>query len=65
MLAAADVLLRAAELAGTIRPGVTADDFFLAVGGLWQLDADAEWQPRLAWLLDLVMDGLRTGASKQ
>lgn len=62
MLAAADVLLRAGEEAGTIRPGVTADDFFLAVAGLWQLDADAEWQPRLAWLLDLVMDGLRTGA---
>lgn len=65
MLAAADLLLRAGERAGTIRPGVTADDFFLAVAGLWQLDADAEWQPRLAWVLDLVMDGLRTGAPKQ
>lgn len=64
MLAAADLLLRAAEKAGTIRPGVTADDFFLAVAGLWQLDADAEWQPRLTWVLDLVMDGLRTGAPK-
>lgn len=64
MLAAADLLLRAAEEAGTIRPGVTADDFFFAVAGLWQLDADAEWQPRLTWVLDLVMDGLRTGAPK-
>lgn len=62
MIAAVERLLRAGEQAGTIRPGVTAEDFFLAVAGLWQLDSRAEWQPRLAWLLDLVMDGLRTGA---
>ena len=62
MFAAADLLLRAGEQAGTIRPGVTADDFFLAVAGLWQLDSHTDWQPRLTWLLDLVMDGLRAGA---
>ncbi|MEU1365357.1 TetR/AcrR family transcriptional regulator [Streptomyces sp. NPDC005803] len=56
------LLLRANEEAGTIRPGVTPDDFLLAIAGLWQLDPHSEWQPRAARLLDLVMDGLRAGA---
>ncbi|BCL32553.1 TetR/AcrR family transcriptional regulator [Streptomyces aurantiacus] len=59
---AAALLLRANEEAGTIRPGVTEDDFFLAIAGLWQLDAHGDWQSRAARLLDLVMDGLRAGA---
>lgn len=62
--AAAELLLRANEQAGTIKPGVTADHLFLAVAGLWHLDNRADWQPRLTWLLDLVMDGLRAGARK-
>ncbi|MEU9477967.1 TetR/AcrR family transcriptional regulator [Streptomyces sp. NPDC048191] len=59
---AAELLLRANDEAGTIRPGVTTDDFMLAIAGLWQLDAYDDWQPRAARLLDLVMDGLRTTA---
>ncbi|MFC7011135.1 TetR/AcrR family transcriptional regulator [Streptomyces viridiviolaceus] len=59
---AADLLLRANEEAGTIRPGVSADDFFLAIAGLWQIDPRGDWQPRATRLLDLVMDGLRAGA---
>ncbi|MEV6117744.1 TetR/AcrR family transcriptional regulator [Streptomyces sp. NPDC052109] len=59
---AAELLLRANEEAGTIRPGVTMDDFMLAIAGLWQLDPNDDWQPRAARLLDLVMDGLRSGA---
>ncbi len=59
---AADVLLRACEEAGAIRPGVTADDFVLAIGGLWLLDPTGDWRLRAARLLDLVMDGLRVGA---
>ncbi|MFE1312654.1 TetR/AcrR family transcriptional regulator [Streptomyces sp. NPDC058755] len=59
---AAELLLRANEKAGTIRPGVTPEDFFLAIAGLWQLDPHEDWQARAAWLLDLVLDGLRTGA---
>ncbi|MFG2356383.1 TetR/AcrR family transcriptional regulator [Streptomyces sp. NPDC048521] len=61
--AAAELLLRANEEAGTIRPGITQDDFLLAIAGLWQLDPHDDWQPRATRLLDLVMDGLRTGAS--
>ncbi|WP_081239313.1 TetR/AcrR family transcriptional regulator [Streptomyces viridosporus] len=59
---AAELLLRACEEAGAIRPGVTADDFYLAIAGLWQIDPDGDWQPRATRLLDLVMDGLRAGA---
>ncbi|MFH9662532.1 TetR/AcrR family transcriptional regulator [Streptomyces sp. NPDC017248] len=59
---AAELLLRANEDAGTIRPGVTADDFLLAIAGLWQLDPRQDWRPRAARLLDLVMSGLRSGA---
>lgn len=56
------LLLDANEKAGTIRPGVTAEDFVLAISGLWQLDPHSDWQPRATRLLDLVMDGLRAGA---
>ncbi|CAL9658940.1 hypothetical protein SUDANB108_06928 [Streptomyces sp. enrichment culture] len=59
---AAELLLRAAEQAGTIRPGITADDLFLAIGGLWTLDPHDDWQTRATRLLDLVMDALRAGA---
>ncbi|MGW3683681.1 TetR/AcrR family transcriptional regulator [Streptomyces prasinus] len=59
---AAELLLRACEEAGTIRPGVTADDLVLAIGGLWQLDPTGDWRPRATRLLDIVMDGLRAGA---
>nr|WP_053656928.1 TetR/AcrR family transcriptional regulator [Streptomyces sp. MMG1121] len=59
---AAELLLRANEDAGTIRPGVTGDDFLLAIAGLWQIDPNDDWRPRAARLLDLVMDGLRAGA---
>ncbi|MFD9206013.1 TetR/AcrR family transcriptional regulator [Streptomyces sioyaensis] len=59
---AVTLLLRANEEAGTIRPDVTPDDFVLAIAGLWQIDPHSDWQSRAGRLLDLVMDGLRTGA---
>jgi AcrR family transcriptional regulator len=59
---AAELLLRANEEAGTIRPGLAAEDFQLAIAGLWQIDPHGDWQPRARRLLDLVMDGLRAGA---
>lgn len=60
--AAAQRLLQANEEAGTIRSGVTTDDFFLAIAGIWQIDSKGDWQPRLRRLMDIVMDGLRAGA---
>jgi len=62
VIAAAQLLLDANKKAGTIHPGVTTDDFFLAIAGIWQLDFNDEWQPRLTWLIDMVMTGLRAGA---
>ncbi|MFE7815476.1 TetR/AcrR family transcriptional regulator [Streptomyces sp. NBRC 110035] len=62
VIEAAGLLLRACEEAGTIRPGVTVDDMLLAIGGLWQLDPTADWQPSATRVLDIVMDGLRAGA---
>lgn len=62
VIAAAQMLLDANEKAGTIRAGVTADDFFLAIAGIWQIDASKDWRPRLSWLMDLVMVGLCAGA---
>ena len=60
--AAIELLLKANHEAGTIRPGVTADDFVLAIAGIWQIDPQGDWQPRADRLFDLVMRGLRTGA---
>lgn len=60
--AAAGLLLRAGEEAGTIRPGVTPDDFVLAITGLFVIEPDDRWKERSTRLLDLVMDGLRAGA---
>ncbi|MEU9012734.1 TetR/AcrR family transcriptional regulator [Streptomyces sp. NPDC048479] len=61
---AVTLLLNANEEAGTIRPGLTPDDFVLAIAGLWQIDPHSDWQPRAMRLLDLVMDGLRAGAPR-
>lgn len=59
---AIEQLLRANEEAGTIRPGVTADDFILATAGLWMITEDTDWKSRCTRLLNFVMDGLRVGA---
>ncbi|MFI0039351.1 TetR/AcrR family transcriptional regulator [Streptomyces mutabilis] len=62
---AAELLLRANEKAGTIRPGVSGDDFFLVIGGLWLIGPGEDWQPRVTRFLDFVMDGLRAGAPRR
>ncbi|MFD5128813.1 TetR/AcrR family transcriptional regulator [Streptomyces olindensis] len=55
-------LLDANHEAGTIRPGVTADDFLRAIAGIWQIDISGDWHAQTTRLLDIVMDGLRAGA---
>lgn len=62
VIGAITLLLRACEEAGGIRPGLDPDDVLLVMGFLWRLDPDNEWEARASRLLDLVMDGLRTGA---
>ena len=62
VVAAIEALLEANHEAGTIRPGVSADDFILAIAGFWQIDVHGDWRSQASRLRDLVMDGLRTGA---
>ncbi|MBO1332260.1 TetR/AcrR family transcriptional regulator [Streptomyces sp. VRA16 Mangrove soil] len=64
LVGAVTQLLEANERAGTIRPGVTPDDFMLAIAGLWQIDPRSDWQSRAGRLLDLVTAGLRAGAPR-
>lgn len=65
---AAGLLLKANEAAGTIRAGITTDDFFLAIAGIWQIDSQRDsqcnWRPRLARLMDFVMIGLCAGSPR-
>ncbi|MFD5949753.1 TetR/AcrR family transcriptional regulator [Streptomyces collinus] len=55
-------LLDANHAAGTIRPGVTAEDFLRAIAGIWQIDIKGDWHSQATRLLDIIMDGLRAGA---
>ncbi|AXK33988.1 TetR/AcrR family transcriptional regulator [Streptomyces armeniacus] len=64
VMEAVDLLLRANEDAGTIRPGVTPDDFLLAIAGLWHVDLHGDGMASAGRLMDLVMDGLRAGAPR-
>jgi AcrR family transcriptional regulator len=55
-------LLEANERAGTVRPGVDADDVLLMLGFLWRIEPDGDGPTRAARLLDITIDGLRAGA---
>lgn len=55
-------LLLDANRAGTICPGVSADDFLLAVAGVWQIDPGGDWHAQAARLLNIIVDGLCAGA---
>lgn len=63
MVAAITTLLDASAQAGTIRADLKPGDVLLAMGGLFLLDAKDGWQDQAGRLLDLLMDGLRAGAS--
>jgi AcrR family transcriptional regulator len=63
VMGALSMLLRANEDAGTIRVGLDPDDVLLLLGFLWRIDPKTDWASRAARILDLVIDGLRAGAS--
>jgi AcrR family transcriptional regulator len=52
-------LLRACEEAGSIRPGLDADDVLLSLAGLWEIDPKADWKRRARRLYEIVFLGLR------
>jgi AcrR family transcriptional regulator len=60
IVAALDRLLRANVSAGTLRPGLEADDVILALAGLWQLDAATDWKAQAQRIYDIVLSGLQS-----
>jgi AcrR family transcriptional regulator len=59
IVAALDRLLQANITAGTLRPGLDAEDVILALAGLWQLDPASDWQGQAQRIYDIVLGGLR------
>src|SRR5215469_12947396 len=58
-------LLQACTENGSIRAGHEPDDVLLLLGFLWRIDPGPGADAKAARLLDLVVDGLRSGAAKQ
>jgi AcrR family transcriptional regulator len=52
-------ILAAAENAGSVRPGLHADDVILLLAGLFQMDPATDWKDQTARLYALVLTGLR------
>jgi AcrR family transcriptional regulator len=59
IVAALDRLLQANISAGTLRPGLDADDVILALAGLWQLDPASDWRAQAERIYDIVLSGLQ------
>jgi AcrR family transcriptional regulator len=62
IVAALDRLIQANISAGTLRPGLDADDVILALAGLWQLDPESDWRGQAQRIYDIVLGGLRPGS---
>jgi AcrR family transcriptional regulator len=58
-------LLQACTEDGSIRTGPDPDDVLLLLGFLWRIDPGPGADARAARLLDLVVDGLRSGAANK
>jgi AcrR family transcriptional regulator len=59
IVAALDRLLQANMSAGTLRPGLDAEDVILALAGLWQLDPASDWSAQAQRIYDIVLGGLQ------
>jgi len=59
IVGALDRLLQANISAGTLRPGLDADDVILALAGLWQLDPADDWRARARRIYDIILCGLQ------
>jgi AcrR family transcriptional regulator len=62
---ALDSLLRHAIQVEVIRPDANVPDVMQAMSGVWLVSAEREWRDQAERLLDLLMDGLRYGATNQ
>jgi AcrR family transcriptional regulator len=56
-------LLAACEGAGSIRPGLDADDVLLSFAGLWEMDPKSDWKARARRLYEIIFSGLSGRAS--
>jgi AcrR family transcriptional regulator len=59
IVGALDRLLQANIAAGTLRPGLAADDVILALAGLFQLDPAGEWKSQARRIFEIVLTGLQ------
>src|SRR5580704_4775349 len=59
IVAALNRLLQANISAGTLRPGLDAEDVILAIAGLWQLDPSSDWSAQSQRIYDIVLGGLQ------
>jgi AcrR family transcriptional regulator len=59
IVAALDRLLQANVEAGTLRPGLDADDVILALAGLWQLDPAGDWRAQAQRIYEIVLSGVQ------
>jgi AcrR family transcriptional regulator len=57
------LLLDAGEASGTLRAGVDPMDVINVINGIWHLPAGPRWREDVGRMLDLVVDGLRFGAT--
>ncbi|GCF08657.1 TetR/AcrR family transcriptional regulator [Dictyobacter arantiisoli] len=64
VLGALSLLLHANEQVGTIRAGLDPADVLTLMSFLWRIEPIGDWRSRSDRLLDLFMDGLRTGAPR-
>ena len=58
-------LLSACEEAGSVRPGLDADDVLLSLAGLWEIDPNSDWRSRARRLYDLVFAGRGPDGTRQ
>jgi hypothetical protein len=64
ILDAISLLLGACERSGSISAGVTADDFFLVMHGLWRMDPRGDWRRQSLLLSDILVGGLQARGSR-
>jgi len=64
MVGAMRLLFDAGVRAGTLRADADPRDVLRVLSGIWFLPAGPEWRETVGRMLDLVIDGLRYGASR-
>lgn len=63
ILDALRLLIDAGAAAGTLRADVDAEDAMRVISSIWYVPAGPEWRQQIGNMLNLIIDGLRYGAS--